>query len=317
MAVTSCARNGNASSGDDKPLNEQEPWSKIFKLDLQRPIIRVTSESYVDRRLRSPSVPTKRHSVSTSVALQIPRSIPHARSSPTRAQSLGPNSRTDAGKHARATFFRSAGSSTSTSSSSTSSSSSDHSTGCGRSKKVRARRKAAAGQRGRHLWDPPSDAAPACQGLPESPCTLALDGSGAPGAASASDAGCVFCSAARLENLMKIRRGSVVTSYLRRLPEAHRKRALSHIQHHCGKKRRRDYQRRLARRAKRTDPARPRRGPRGHYKRRSLDKAWGLAGKTDTAAGRRRQEAEGHTAGRRAKTRMQNKKDRKRKHKHK
>lgn len=183
-----------------------------------------------------------------------------------------------------------------------------------RAKRAARGRGSTVGRRGRHLWEPPSQAAPACRGLPGKPCTLALDGSGRPGAATTSDAGCVFCSAARFEQLKNTRRGGLATSYLLRLPQAHREEALQCIKLHGGKQLQKDFELRVDRREQRTRDSRPRRGARGQYKRKRLGDAWGLAEKTEKIESGE-QEAEAKLADKRDRSEKAKKKDKKRKHK--
>ena len=183
-----------------------------------------------------------------------------------------------------------------------------------RAKRAARGRGSTIGRRGRHLWEPPSQAAPACRGLLGKPCTLALDGSGRPGAATTSDAGCVFCSAARFEQLKNTRRGGLATSYLLRLPQAFREEALQRIKLHGGKQLQKDFELRVDRREQRTRDSRPRRGVRGQYKRKHLGDAWGLAEKTEKIESRG-QEAEPKLADKRDKSEKAKKKDKKRKHK--
>jgi len=140
------------------------------------------------------------------------------------------------------------------------------------------------GRRGHHLWEPEpaSAAAPPCRGSSGKPCTLAVDGSGQPGAATSRIDQCVFCSASRFQKLLQRRGGSLVTSSLRRLRPADRAKALQCIETHGGKAMRRDFKHRVARSQRRGDPSRPRRGVRGQYKRKGRRaSAWGLAGCED------------------------------------
>ena len=109
---------------------------------------------------------------------------------------------------------------------------------------------------------------------------LALDASGGPGTATDADSRCVFCSGERFEKLTRVRGGSLVTNYLRRLRSPERKEALAAVEVHAGASTRRDYEMRLARRQRRRDPNRPKRKARGSYikKRRSVKEAWGIPG---------------------------------------
>ena len=122
-------------------------------------------------------------------------------------------------------------------------------------------------ERGRHLWRPPSTG-PVCEGIRGAVCTLALDGSGQPGAAKPSDSRCIFCSSERFEQLTWRRGGSLVTHYLNRLQQKDQQEALRIIGIHGGKAMRKDYAARLKRSQKRRNPARKKRGPRGRYSKK-------------------------------------------------
>ena len=137
--------------------------------------------------------------------------------------------------------------------------------------------------RAQHFWRRPVATRP-CQGIRGATCTLALDASGTPGAASESDDRCVFCSSERFEKLTRKRGGCLVTHYLSLLRPKDRQEALRIISMHGGEAMSADYSARLKRLLRRHDPSRPKRKPRGKYatnkcrkqKKSSEQNPWGV-----------------------------------------
>ena len=137
--------------------------------------------------------------------------------------------------------------------------------------------------RAQHFWRRPV-ATQLCQGIRGATCTLALDASGTPGAASESDDRCVFCSSERFEKLTRKRGGCLVTHYLSLLRPKDRQEALRIISTHGGEAMSADYSARLKRLLRRHDPSRPKRKPRGKYatnkcrkqKKSSEQNPWGV-----------------------------------------
>ena len=123
-----------------------------------------------------------------------------------------------------------------------------------------------------------------CARAGKAACTLALDGSGHPGAATPQDPRCVFCSEERFEQLTWVREGALVTHYLLMLQPQERREALRMIEIHGGPDTRIKFAERVARQERRVDPARAKRKPRGAYSKRqraarvASGHAWGIKG---------------------------------------